>query len=106
MELFHEIKTDAYVIYLTGAIDGSNAGELDIAFQKAIKSQRKHILLDGHKLTYISSAGIGILLSHLPHLRQKGIRLTIDGLNAKTWKIFHILGLDNLLTFSDSSLVA
>jgi anti-sigma B factor antagonist len=106
MELFHEIRTDAYVIIIAGSVDGSNAGELDNAFHKAIKSQQEQILVDGHKLTYISSAGIGIFLSHLPHLREKGIRLTFEGLNANTRQIFQILGLDNLLTFSDTSLVA
>lgn len=106
MELYHEIRPDAYVLILAGSIDGSNAGELDIAFHKAIKSKREHILVDGHKLSYISSAGIGILLSHLPHLRQKGIRLTFEGLNTNIRQVFQLLGLDNLLTFSDTSLVA
>jgi anti-sigma B factor antagonist len=106
MELYHEIRPDAFVIILAGSIDESNAGELDIAFQKAINSQREQILVEGHNLTYISSAGIGILLSHLPHLQQKGIRLSFEGLNAKIRQVFQLLRLDNLLALSDSSLVA
>jgi anti-anti-sigma regulatory factor len=50
--------------------------------------------------------GIGIFLSNLPHLRQKGIQLTFAGLNAKTRQVYQDLGLDSLLSLPDSSLVA
>jgi anti-sigma B factor antagonist len=103
MELYHEIRTDAYVLILAGTIDESNAAELNQAIHKAIKSQRDRIIVDWHKLTYISSAGIGIILSNLPHIRQKGIWLTFEGMNAKTRQVFQVLGLDTLLSFSDTS---
>lgn len=106
MELYHEIRTDAYVIILAGTIDESNAGELDNAFHKAIKSKRDKIILDCHLLYHISSAGIGIFLSHLPQIRQKGIQLTFEGMSPKTRQVFQILGLDSFLSFSDSSMVA
>jgi anti-sigma B factor antagonist len=105
MELYHEIRPDAYVIILTGTIDGSNAGELDIALHKAIKSQQGQILVDCHKLNFIASAGIGIFLSQLPQLREKGISLAFEGLNTKNRKLFQMLGLEGLLRVSDSSLV-
>jgi anti-sigma B factor antagonist len=104
MELYHEIRTDAYVIILAGSIDEGNTAELDLAIHKAIKSQREKILVDCRKLTYISSAGIGIFLSNLPHIREKGIRLTFTGMNDKNRQVFQVLGLDTLLRFSDSSL--
>lgn len=103
MELYHEIRTDAYVIILAGSIDESNAAELNQALHKAIKSQREKVVVDCHKLTYISTAGIGIFLSNLPHLREKGIQLVFEGLDGKTRKVFQLLGLDALLSFSDTS---
>jgi anti-sigma B factor antagonist len=103
MELYHEIRTDAYVIILAGSIDESNAAELNQSMHKALKSQRDKIIVDCHKLAYISTAGIGIFLSNLPHIRQKGIQLTFEGMDAKTRKVFHLLGLDALLSFSDTS---
>jgi anti-sigma B factor antagonist len=106
MELYHEIRTDAYVIILAGSIDEGNAGELNLAIHKAIKSGREKILVDGLKLTFITQEGIGIFLSNLPHLRQKGIQLTFAGLNAKTRQVYQDLGLDSLLSLPDSSLVA
>jgi anti-sigma B factor antagonist len=103
MELYHEIRTDAYVVILAGSIDESNAAELNQALHKAIKSQRDKIIVDCHKLAYISTAGIGIFLSNLPHTREKGIQLIFEGLDAKTRKVFHLLGLDALLSLSDTS---
>jgi anti-sigma B factor antagonist len=106
MELYHEIRTDAYVIILAGTIDEGNTGELNQAIHKAIKSQRDKIVVDCHKLAFISSAAIGIFLSNLSHIREKGIRLTFEGINAKTRQVFQVLGLDTLLSISDSNLVA
>jgi anti-sigma B factor antagonist len=105
MELYHELRTDTYVIILAGSIDESNAGELNLAIHKAIKSQRDKILVDCHKLAYISSAGIGIFLANLPHIREKGIQLSFEGMKDKTRQVFQVLGLESLLHFSDSNLV-
>jgi anti-sigma B factor antagonist len=103
MELYHEIRTDAYVIILAGSIDESNATELNQAIHKAIKSQRDKIIVDCHKLAYISTAGIGVFLSNLPHLREKGLLLVFEGMDAKTRQVFQLLGLDALLRLSDTS---
>ena len=103
MELYHEIRTDAYVLILAGTIDESNAAELNQAIHKAIKSRRDRIIVDCHKLAHISTAGIGIFLSNLPHIREKGIWLTFEGMNAKTRQVFEMLGLDTLLLSSDTS---
>lgn len=103
MELYHEIRTDAYVIILAGSIDESNATELNQAIHKAIKSHRDKIIVDCHKLAYISSSGIGIFLSNLPHLQDDGIQLVFEGMDAKTRKVFQLLGLDALLSLSDTS---
>jgi anti-sigma B factor antagonist len=103
MELYHEIRTDAYVLILAGAVDESNATELNQALHKALKSQRDKIIVDCHKLAYISTAGIGILLPNLPHIREKGIQLIFEGMDEKTRHVFQVLGLDALLSLSDTS---
>jgi anti-sigma B factor antagonist len=104
MELYHEIRPDAFVLILTGSIDDADARELDLAFHKALHSRRNQILVDCHKLSFISAAGIGVFLAHLPHLREKGVQLAFAGLPAKIREAFQVYGLDNLAQLSGASL--
>lgn len=103
MELYHEIRPEAYVLILAGPIDECDASELRQAFHKAIQSRREAIIVDCHMLAAISSACIGIFLSHLPLFREKGIRLIFEGLNAASRQVFLSLGLEELLQLSDTS---
>lgn len=103
MELYHEIRTDAYVLILAGSVDEGDGAELKQAFHKALLSRRDKIIVDCHKLDYISSSGISIFLSHLPLIRDKGIQLAFEGLNAPCRQVFLSLGLEDLLLLSDTS---
>ena len=40
MELYHEIKENAYVVILAGNLDRNNASEIDLNLKKAIHSQK------------------------------------------------------------------
>ncbi|WP_026464038.1 STAS domain-containing protein [Adhaeribacter aquaticus] len=101
MELYHEIKEEAYVVILAGTLDGTNAPEIDIALKKAIKSQKKEVIINCQNLKHITSAGIGIFLSNLPVIKEQGMELIFQGMNANIRKVFAMLGLDSLLKISE-----
>jgi len=46
MELYHEIKENAYVVILAGNLDKNNASEVALNLRKAINSQKARILVD------------------------------------------------------------
>ncbi|MGV3586209.1 MAG: STAS domain-containing protein [Adhaeribacter sp.] len=102
MELYHEIKAQAYVLILSGNLDEHNAGEIDNLLKKAIKSRKKNVLIDCRNLNYISSAGLGIFLSNLPELKEKEISLIFFGMKPGVRKVFSYLGLDAVLTIKDN----
>ena len=102
MELYHEIKAQAYVLILSGNLDGNSAGEIDNLLKKAIKSQKKNVLIDCRNLNYISSAGLGIFLSNLPELKEKEISLVFFGMKPAVRKVFSYLGLEAVLTIKDN----
>ena len=103
MELYHEIKENAYVVILAGNLDQNNANEIDFTLKKAIHSQKDKILVDCRNLNYITSEGIGIFLSNLPPIREKGMDLVFCGLQPQNQKIFEVLGLDKLVLLTDIS---
>jgi anti-sigma B factor antagonist len=94
MELYHEIRPDAYVLILNGSVDGDNAIELDLAFQKALQSKRGQVLVSCHNLTFISAAGIKLFSAHLPLFREKGVHLVFEGLPARIRSAFQLWGLE------------
>lgn len=101
MELYHELKDDAYILILSGALDENNTGEIDLALKKAIKSEKQKIVVDCGQLNYISSAGIGIFLSNLPFITDKGKKLEFTQINSNVLNVFQVLGLDHLVLFNN-----
>ena len=89
------------VLRLEGEVDASNSVELDLAIQQLMAEKVKKILIDGSSLEYISSAGLGVFMSYLEDFEDGGVRFAIFGLNNKVKNVFHILGLDQLLTIED-----
>ncbi len=86
------------LIQLDGEVDASNSVELDQAIQEILAAGTKKILVDGSTLNYISSAGLGVFMSYLEDFQDKNIAFVIFGLNDKVQNVFHILGLDQLIT--------
>ena len=90
------------VIEVTGEVDASSSIELDNALAKALGAGETNILVDCHRLNYISSAGLGVFMSHIQDLEKNQVRMIIFGLNDKVRNVFQILGLDQLLKIVDS----
>jgi anti-sigma B factor antagonist len=86
---------------LEGEVDASNSVELDMAIQDLLREKVDKIMIDGSSLEYISSAGLGVFISYLEDFQEKEIKFVIFGLNEKVKNVFHILGLDQLLTIKD-----
>ncbi|GAB3017867.1 STAS domain-containing protein [uncultured Cyclobacterium sp.] len=89
-------------IGLQGEVDASNSVELDEVIQEALNDNIKNILVDGTELQYISSAGLGVFMSYLEDFNEHNILFIIYGLNEKVMNVFHILGLDQLITITDN----
>ena len=82
---------------LSGEVDASNSVDLDAAIQEMLSEGVNRILVDGSKLEYISSAGLGVFMSYLEEFQEKDIQLVIFGLLEKVQQVFVILGLDKLM---------
>lgn len=97
-----DIKTvkenDICKILVVGEVDASSSIELDNAIKAAFESEKK-IIVDLSGLDYISSAGLGVFVSHLEDIRG-GIDLVLFGLNESVLQVFELLGLPQLLTIT------
>lgn len=95
-------KNDLYIISVIGEIDAGSSIHLDNAINAAVNQKEKKILVDLSKLEYISSAGLGVFISHLDEFKNENIALVIFGTNQTVFEVFQILGLEKLLTIVQS----
>jgi anti-sigma B factor antagonist len=90
-------ENECSIIALEGEVDASNSVMIDEAIQKLIGDGSKSIVVDGQKLEYISSAGLGVFMSYLEDFEEKNVDFKIFGLTEGVLEVFKILGLHQLM---------
>lgn len=97
------VRTDSdsgfAVIRLEGAVDAHTAPQFEAAVQSAIDAGQRRIVIDCEKLSYISSAGLGVFMGFVEEVRDEGGDIKICGLSEKARQPFEILGFDSLFDF-------
>lgn len=80
--VFKEKKQDdKFVIQVSGEIDAKTAPELKVKLELSIENGATKIILDFSELTYISSAGIGVLNSIQKYLKEKSGEIVLTSLS-------------------------
>lgn len=90
---------DLTIINLQGAVDAHTAPQFEQAVQEAIDQGQKNIVVNCEKLTYISSAGLGVFMCFIEEVREAGGDIKICGLSEKVKQPFEILGFESLYHF-------
>ena len=98
MELLTHLENECYHIALKGDLDASSSLLLDDALERAIAYLPRQVYVDCHGLSYISSAGLGVFISHLQNLTEGNISLTLYQMSPKVRDVFQLMGLDLFLT--------
>ncbi|NNE54673.1 MAG: STAS domain-containing protein [Flavobacteriales bacterium] len=94
-------EDEKFLIEVKGEVDASSSIQLDDAFKSALSAEKK-IMVDLSGLEYISSAGLGVFVSHLEEIRSQNVRLVLFGLSESVQQIFNLLGLPELLEIVES----
>jgi len=87
------------IISLEGAVDAHTAPKFEEAVQSVIDAEQYKIVVDCEKLTYISSAGLGVFMGFIEEVRDEGGDIKICGLSEKVKQPFEILGFETLYDF-------
>ena len=97
MKLNSEKENDYFVIGIDGDLDASSCIVLDKSISEAVSKGEKKIIVDCSRLSYISSAGLGVFMSYLQDFENNKISLVLFNLSEKVKNVFQILGLDQLI---------
>lgn len=84
------------VISVEGFLDAHTAPEFERAIQSEIDAGRTRIIVDCEKLTYISSAGLGVFMGFIEEVREQGGDIKISGLTPKVRQVFDMLGFESV----------
>ena len=83
-------------------IDGVNAREFQDALQGAITDDDSAVVLDLERLTYISSAGLRVILLVAKTLQRQDKRLAVCSLAGPVREVFEISGFDKIIQTHES----
>lgn len=90
------------VLTLDGFLDAHTAPQFEEAIQAEISAGRRQIIINCEKLTYISSAGLGVFMSFIEEIRDAGGDIKICGVVPKVLQVFEILGFQSLFDIVDT----
>jgi anti-sigma B factor antagonist len=95
------------LVAVKGRIDSSNAPELENAFRSLMDDGRFHIVADLDGLSYISSAGLHVLVSTLKACRRYNRGdLRLASLSSRIAEVFDLAGMTPLFEVYDNAVEA
>lgn len=97
MRLRTHLEKDYCIIELNGYLDASSSIMFDCALKEAISISPKKIFINFQHLEYISSAGLGVLISYIKDLEAKRIIMVLFGMDDKIKNVFELIGLEDLI---------
>jgi len=91
------------VLRVSGYLDTTTAGELEEALAALLAKQHHRIVIDLSGVTYISSAGWGIFIGEIKHVRNHGGDIKLAGMVGDVHEVFELLEFDTILEAYPSS---
>lgn len=91
-----QIDRKAEAVFLTGEVDVGNCSLFKEQLNEIIEDSKGVFVLDFSNLSYIDSAGLGILVGIYKRLAEKKRELTVTNANDYIKKLFRITKLDTL----------
>jgi anti-sigma B factor antagonist len=87
------------VLSLEGYLDAHTAPDFEKTVQSEFEAGRVRLVVECSRLSYISSAGLGVFMSFIEEIRAAGGDIKICSLVPKVFQVFDILGFSALFDF-------
>ncbi|MBY0454464.1 MAG: STAS domain-containing protein [Burkholderiaceae bacterium] len=92
MTITIEFAAKANIVALQGQINSANAATIESEVLAVVAKGHKKIVFDLSALTYISSAGLRMVLVVAKRLKQEGGKLVLCGMQPHVHEVFDISG--------------
>ncbi len=85
------------MVRLKGELDAHSAVMASNVLEHALDKGLDYLLIDCSRLVYISSAGVGVIISAYHLALSNQTCLTLFGMQPKIKNVFEVLGMDKIL---------
>ena len=85
-----------------GRIDSGSAQEFQAALENVIQPEDKALVIDFEHVSYISSAGMRVILLTAKTLQRQGGQLALCSLTEPIREVFKISGFDNIIAIHET----
>ena len=102
MEVETKRQGDTLIAKTDGRVDGANAREFQTALEAAIDANECAVILDMEQLSYISSAGLRVILLLAKALQGQNRKFAICSLSESIQEVFEISGFDKIISIHPS----
>ncbi len=97
-EITKEADGGNVAVRVRGDVDVATSPRLREALHQAIGSGASAVVVDMHRMDFIDSAGLGVLIGALKQAKEHEVELVLRGLQPSPSKVFAITGLDAVFT--------
>lgn len=92
----------ARILAISGKIDAKTMGDFEAGIRGLLDAGHVNVVLDFSEVSFISSAGFGILMSVIEEIREAGGDLLLARVQPEVYRIFDMLDFTTLFRFFDS----
>ncbi|MBK9334629.1 MAG: STAS domain-containing protein [Ignavibacteria bacterium] len=85
-------KDNISILDIEGYLDAHTSVELEKCFEKIISENKFKIIVNFEKLSYISSAGLGVFMAFIETARSNAGDIKLCAMSDKIYNIFDMLG--------------
>jgi anti-sigma B factor antagonist len=102
MEIIETLESNIAEVRVIGDLDANSSIDLDAYFKRQFKSEMYCFYINCEELRYISSAGLGVFISHLEFLNQQNGKFVFYNMNNLVFDTFKILGLHEIMNIAEN----
>lgn len=101
-----KLENGSYLITLYGYLDTSGSLLMEDLLNNLLKRNIKKIVLDFIDVSFISSAGVGILIGMVSSIREEGGEIKFKNITPKIRSVFRLLNLEDYFDIIDDKTLA
>lgn len=102
MEITAETESGTVIARASGRIDSSNSREFHSKLEAVVAADDPALLLNFEDVSYISSAGMRVILLTAKSLQKTGVRFALCSMNDSIREVFKISGFDKIIPIHQS----
>jgi len=101
-----KVENGVAVVYPKGHLDAHGVERFEKELVKLIDAGVVQLVVNGRDLSYISSAGMGVIMGYLDEIREKGGDIKLCAVNERVYEIFDLVGFTDIYSFLDTEELA